>query len=288
MASESNLGHGRNRRRRPIAALACAALAVAVSAVPAGADSTTTTTTATTTPCASPQFVVIPEDVTVTAGQSASFDAAFPGICFTPTAVIGTSEWEVSTDGGLTWSVVAGSAASILSTGTEGTSLTVPDTTVAMSGDEYRAVFSTSGGTTTTPAATLTVLPATTSTTTSTSTGTPSTTTSTTTASSTPTTTSTTTTTSSTTAPPSTGLPAVTGVTPSSGDSYSVVVIYGARFTHARLVAFGAKRTFFLTLRDSLIIAVAPSEAKGAVNVTVTTGAGTSPTSSADAFTYLN
>ncbi len=421
MVGRSGLEHGQAGRRRPIvafAATACAVVAMALGAVPAAGASTTTTTTATTTPCASPQFVVIPESVTVTAGQPASFAAASPDSCFTPTAVIGTSEWEVSTDGGVTWAPVAGSAAPILSTGTESTSLTVPDTTVAMSGDEYRAVFSASTGTTTTPAATLTVLPATTTTTSSSSTSSTASTTTTTssststtatttpcaspqiaavpqsetvtagqsatfalvapvacftptavigtaewqvstdggvtwslvagsvtqilssgsestsltvadttlamsgfeyravllslagdvtlttlpatltvvpgvtstTTSSTPTTTSTTvtTTTSSTTMPPSAALPSVTGVTPSSGDAYSLVIISGLRFNHARSVQFAAKRALFLTLRSNLIIAVAPRQPKGAVDVTVSTIAGTSPTSSADTFTYLD
>ncbi len=157
----------------PFAAVMCTAFTLAVSAVAARADTlttTTTTATATTTACESPQIEAYPQSQTVTAGHSATFGTIAPVDCFTPTAVIGTAEWQVSTDGGQTFSLVAGSTTPILSSGSDGTSLTVPDTTVSMSGFEYRAVLLSLTGAAflAPPPATLTVLaPETTTTTTS-------------------------------------------------------------------------------------------------------------------------
>jgi hypothetical protein len=80
--------------------------------------------------------------MTVAAGQPATFIAGASG---TPTPSV---QWQVSTDGGATWSDIAGA--------TSGT-LTVPSTTRSESGDEGRAVFTNSAGSATTNVVTLTV-----------------------------------------------------------------------------------------------------------------------------------
>ncbi len=58
-------------------------------------------------------------------------------------------QWQVSTDGGVTFTIVAGAT---------GTSLTITSTTASENGYEYRAVFTNSLGSATTAAALLTVL----------------------------------------------------------------------------------------------------------------------------------
>lgn len=272
---------GRRPRRRALSAArasaALAVLAIVASAAPASADTTTT-------PCFSPQVISVPRDETVTAGQSATFSALYPVTCFNPPAVIGTTYWEVSTDGGGTFEPIAGSSSVILSTGSASTSLTVPDTTVSMSGDEYVAVFQyDSGVETTTPPATLTVQPAATSTSTSTSSSIPPTTTS-------STSTAVPATTTTTTNAPGAALPVVSGVDPSSGDSNSPVLIHvtGSR-ARVRVVDFGgAPARYFIDLNSAYVIALAPAQAKGRVDVTVGTLAGTSAVSATDGFTYLN
>lgn len=87
-----------------------------------------------------------PTNQTVTAGATATFTAAATG---TPTPTV---QWERSTNGGGSWSPVSGATS---------TSYTTPATTVtggsANNGDQYRAVFTNTGGTATTTAAVLTV-----------------------------------------------------------------------------------------------------------------------------------
>ncbi len=86
--------------------------------------------------------------------------------------------------------------------------------------------------------------------------------------------------------PPNT--PVVTGVFPSRGSRFSVVVITGKNLNRASKVAFGSVRApFFLRLSSTLIIALAPPQASGTtVDVTVTTPVGTSAATSADRFSY--
>jgi alpha-tubulin suppressor-like RCC1 family protein len=79
---------------------------------------------------------------TVTEGETANFSATAHG---SPTP---TQQWEVSTDGGATWTPVAGA--------TSGT-LSVPATTVSESGYRYRDVFTNVAGTTASEGAKLTV-----------------------------------------------------------------------------------------------------------------------------------
>ena len=88
-----------------------------------------------------PTITTNPTNQTVTAGQTATFMAAASG---NPTPTV---QWQVSTDGGKTFSDIAGATIAPLSF----------TATAAQNGDEYRAVFGNSVGAATTGAATLTV-----------------------------------------------------------------------------------------------------------------------------------
>ncbi len=99
------------------------------------------TLTVTTSPAEAPQITTQPSSKTVAVDRSASFSAAATG---SPTPSV---QWEVSKDGGNSWSDVAGAS-------------TTSYSFTASSGEnayEYRAVFTNSGGKATTSAATLTV-----------------------------------------------------------------------------------------------------------------------------------
>jgi len=89
-----------------------------------------------------PVIVTNPSDVTVAEGDTATFTA--DATSETPQTV----QWQQSTDGGTTFTDIPGATSN---------TLTVPDTTLAQSGTQYRAVFTNPGGTATTTAATLTV-----------------------------------------------------------------------------------------------------------------------------------
>jgi hypothetical protein len=84
--------------------------------------------------------------------------------------------------------------------------------------------------------------------------------------------------------------PAVTGVmSPAAGPTAggNNVTIGGSGFTGATRVLFGGvAATSFTVNGDSQITAVAPAEAAGTVDITVTTANGTSATSPADQYTY--
>ncbi len=84
-------------------------------------------------------------------------------------------------------------------------------------------------------------------------------------------------------------VPTVTGVSPTSGPSTggTTVTITGTGFTWATAVQFGANAAKFTDSDDNLITATAPAGNLGTTDVTVTTGSGTSATSSADHFTYV-
>jgi hypothetical protein len=82
-----------------------------------------------------------PTSVTVAAGATATFTAAATG---TPTPTV---QWMVSTNGGTSFSALAGATSTTLSFAT----------TASQNGNQYKAVFTNSGGTGTTTAATLTV-----------------------------------------------------------------------------------------------------------------------------------
>ena len=93
------------------------------------------------TAAAAPVVTTQPASATVGTGSTATFTAAASG---TPTPTV---QWEVSTDGGSTFTDITGA-----------TSTTYSFTaTLSHSGDEYQAVFTNSLGSATTNAATLTV-----------------------------------------------------------------------------------------------------------------------------------
>jgi alpha-tubulin suppressor-like RCC1 family protein len=83
-----------------------------------------------------------PTNTTVNEGQSASFEATASGF---PAPGV---QWEVSTNGGSTWSPVEGATSTLL---------TIANTVVAEDGRRYRAMFTNTAGSTTSSAATLTV-----------------------------------------------------------------------------------------------------------------------------------
>jgi alpha-tubulin suppressor-like RCC1 family protein len=86
------------------------------------------------------------------------------------------------------------------------------------------------------------------------------------------------------------GVPTVLGVSPAVGPltGNTTVTITGTDFTGATAVRFGtiAAKSFTVESPTS-ITAVSPAGVRGAVDVTVTVPAGTSPTGPADRFTYL-
>ena len=111
-----------------------------------GTATTSAATLTVNTALFAPSVTTQPASQTVTAGQTVTFTAAASG---NPTPTV---QWQVSTDGGSTFSDI---------TGATSTTLTLSNTTTAQNGDEYRAVFTNSVGTATTNAATLTVTPST-------------------------------------------------------------------------------------------------------------------------------
>jgi len=91
-----------------------------------------------------PVVTTTPTDQTVLAGTDASFSAGASG---TP---IPTVHWQVSTNGGTSWSDISSATA---------TTLAVSSVSPSQNGYKYRAVFSNTCGTATSPSATLIVKP---------------------------------------------------------------------------------------------------------------------------------
>jgi hypothetical protein len=91
-----------------------------------------------------PEVITSPASETVTEGESASFEAAASG---QPEPSVA---WQVSRDGGGTWESIVGATSDTFG---------LAATTLAESGDAYRAVFTNSVGVTATSAAVLTVNP---------------------------------------------------------------------------------------------------------------------------------
>ncbi len=83
-------------------------------------------------------------------------------------------------------------------------------------------------------------------------------------------------------APSVSGLDVTSG--PTTGDT--TVTIQGSDFTGASEVDFGSVAAAVNFVSDNVIVATAPAQAAGTVDVTVTTPSGTSSTSYADQFTY--
>src|SRR5882762_6265821 len=92
-----------------------------------------------------PTITAQPANQTVTAGQTATFTAAATG------SPAPTVQWQVSTDGGVTFSILSGATSTTLSF----------TTASSQNGNRYQAVFTNSAGSATTTAATLTANPAT-------------------------------------------------------------------------------------------------------------------------------
>jgi IPT/TIG domain/G8 domain len=82
--------------------------------------------------------------------------------------------------------------------------------------------------------------------------------------------------------------PTVTGLSLTSGSTAggTVVTISGTHFTGVTGVSFGTVPAAFTFLTDGILVATAPAQASGTIDVTVITAAGTSATSSADHFTF--
>jgi hypothetical protein len=89
-----------------------------------------------------PKIIKNPENATVNEGASATFEAVATG---TPSPTV---QWEASSDGGKTYTVIAEATTD---------TLTIPATTKSESGYLYEAAFKNAGGVTTTKAALLTV-----------------------------------------------------------------------------------------------------------------------------------
>ena len=122
-----------------------ATTAIVVTALPlnfavAKAGNGTSSSTSTSS-CPTLAVITSPSDLTVTAGQAASFSAAANG---TPAPSV---QWQVSTDGGANFSDLPGATA---------TTLTFT-ASLSQNGNRYRAVFTNASGTATSSAALLTV-----------------------------------------------------------------------------------------------------------------------------------
>jgi hypothetical protein len=84
-------------------------------------------------------------------------------------------------------------------------------------------------------------------------------------------------------------VPTITGLNTTSGSSAggAVVVITGTNFSTTKGVNFGSYSAAWFTVNSATqITAVAPSQAAGIVDITVTANGGTSATGAADQFTY--
>ena len=107
-----------------------------------GASTSGTQTLTVNAACTAPSVTTNPTNQTVTYGAaSVSFSAAASGT--SPTV-----QWQVSTNGGGSWSNIGGATS---------TTLTLTTPAVSLSGNQYRAVFTNTCGSATTTAATLTV-----------------------------------------------------------------------------------------------------------------------------------
>ncbi|WP_039148614.1 IPT/TIG domain-containing protein [Bradyrhizobium japonicum] len=84
--------------------------------------------------------------------------------------------------------------------------------------------------------------------------------------------------------------PTVGSISPNSGSAIGgiSVAITGTGFTGATAVKFGANNATSFTVNSATSITATSPPGAGTVDVTVTTGGGTSPTSAADRFTYLS
>jgi hypothetical protein len=111
----------------------------------AAASLTAILAAADTCPPVAPCILIQPAEETVTAGETAVFEASATG---EPTPSV---QWEVSTDNGATW------ADDLVDPGDKTELLRVENTSIAENGWKYRAVFHNEAGTTTSEAARLTI-----------------------------------------------------------------------------------------------------------------------------------
>jgi len=102
---------------------------------------TPTSTSTSTSSCPTLSVTASPSSVTITSGQSASFSAAATG---TPAPTV---QWQVSTDGGATFTDLPGATSTTLTFAVD----------MSKNGSLYRAVFTNASGSVTSSAATLTV-----------------------------------------------------------------------------------------------------------------------------------
>ncbi len=87
------------------------------------------------------------------------------------------------------------------------------------------------------------------------------------------------------------GAPTITGISPTIGvgSGGNSVTITGTNFVVGSTVQFGTNAAASVVINSSTsITAISPSGSLGTVDITVTTGSGTSATSTADQFTYEN
>ncbi|MGB7219150.1 MAG: immunoglobulin domain-containing protein [Vicinamibacterales bacterium] len=117
-------------------------------AVATSSAGTATSTAATLTVNAAPAITTQPTSQTVTAGANTSFTVAASG------SPAPTYQWQLSTDGGASWTNLTNAAPY---SGVTTATLTVTSATAGLTGAQYRAVATNSGGTATSNAATLTV-----------------------------------------------------------------------------------------------------------------------------------
>ena len=84
--------------------------------------------------------------------------------------------------------------------------------------------------------------------------------------------------------------PSITGISPPSGATKTIVYIYGSGFSSSSVprVSFGSTATFASPMSDNEIEAIAPLGLTGTVNVTNTVNGQTSSITQADQFTYLS
>lgn len=90
-------------------------------------------------------------------------------------------------------------------------------------------------------------------------------------------------------AAPPVSAPSVVSVVPNSGPiaGGTPVTITGNNFSAVSSVKFGLTTAVFSVFSINVIHATSPAHALGTIDVTVTNTLGTSPTSSADEFTYI-
>jgi hypothetical protein len=140
-SSYSNIS-GATSASYTIAAVTAAQNSYRYRAVFTNAVGSATTTAATLTVQYAPAVTTNPHATTVNAGQTATFTAAGSG---NPTPTV---QWQVSIDGGSTFTDIAGATS---------TTLTLINTTASQNGTVYRAVFTNSVGSATSATAVLTV-----------------------------------------------------------------------------------------------------------------------------------